>query len=60
MFKKLTANPRRLLREIVDSDNPVDMLKQKLAECKNFKQNDELLNLMRELYQERIHKDLLD
>lgn len=52
MFKKLPANSRALLREIVDSDNPVDMLEQKFAECKDHRQDDELRSLMRELQQE--------
>ena len=52
MFKKLPTNSRALLREIVNSDNPVDMLERKFAECTSHKQDEELRSLLRELQQE--------
>jgi len=52
MFNKLPTNSRSLLREIVDSDNVVDMLQHKFAECENLKQDNELRSLIKELQQE--------
>jgi len=53
MFRKLPSNSRALLNEIVNSDNPVDLLGKKFADCEDKPTKDsELRSLLRELQQE--------
>jgi len=58
MFKKLPANSRALLSEIVDSDNPEEMLRKKFDGCESHRQDDELCSLLRELEKEEYIKTI--
>lgn len=51
MFKKLPSNTRKLLQEIIDAEDPAQMLRERF-ENSSVKENDELRSLVRELIQE--------
>lgn len=48
MFDKLPSNSRNLLKEILEADEPAEMLEQKFENCTN-KEDSELRSMLREL-----------
>lgn len=51
MFRKLPSNSRKLLQEILNADNPTQMLGERFENCSD-NEDDELRSLIRELAQE--------
>ncbi len=49
LFVKLPSNSRQLLQEIVDADNPVELLQEKFNQASSNKEDELLRSLLREL-----------
>ncbi|MEY8352542.1 toll/interleukin-1 receptor domain-containing protein [Lachnospiraceae bacterium 54-53] len=55
-FKKLPLNSRKLLKEIVESENPSKMLGERFEKCVSLQEDEMLRSLLRELIDEKYIK----